>query len=73
MLNQIYNNDVSYHGFRKCVIESTDIVSWLTILLMTNWTFILTDAKFLMRISLCHSGFKGLAISSVRGIVTFNN
>ena len=68
-------NDVSYHGVRKCVIESTDIVSWLTILPMTNWTFISsgTDTGTSPRISLCHSGFKGLAISSVRRLVTFNN
>ena len=32
-----------------------------------------TDTAISMRISLCHSGFKGLAVSSVRGIVTFNN
>ena len=46
-----------------------------TILPMTNWTFISsgTDTGTSPRISLCHSGFKGLAISSVRGIVTFNN
>ena len=43
---------------------------------MTNtWTFISsgTDTVFSTRISLYHSGFKGLAISSVQGIVTFNN
>ena len=42
---------------------------------MTNWTFISsrTDTGTSPRISLCHSGFKGLAISSVRGIVTINN
>ena len=62
---ELDTDDVSYHGVRKCVIKSTDIVSWLTILPMTNWTFILTDAEFSTRISLCHSGFKGLAISSV--------
>ena len=58
-------NDVSNHGVRKCMIESTDIVLWLTIPAMTNWTFISTDTKISMRISLCLSGFKGLAISSV--------
>ena len=35
-----------------------------------NWS---QYSQILTRISLCHSGFKGLAISSVRGIVTFNN
>ena len=41
---------------------------------MTNRTFISsgTDPGSSTRISLCHSGFKGLAVSSVRGIVTFN-
>ena len=57
-------NDVSYHGVRK----------WLTNLPTTNRTFISsgTDTGSLTWISLCHSGFKGLAVSSVRGIVTFN-
>ena len=32
-----------------------------------------TDTASLTRISLCHSGFKGVAISSVRGIVPFND
>ena len=63
------------HGVRKCVFESTDFDSWLTILPMTNWTFTSsgTDTRTSPRISLCHSGFKGLAVSSVWGIVTFNN
>ena len=42
---------------------------------MTNWTFTSsgTDTGTSPRILLCHSGFKGLAVSSVWGIVTFNN
>ena len=64
---ELDTNDVSNHGVRKCVIESTDIDSWLTILPMTNWTFISsgTDTGTSPQISLCHSGFNGLAISSV--------
>ena len=32
-----------------------------------------TDTRISTRISLCHSGFKGPAASSVQGIVTYNN
>ena len=74
-------NDVSYHGVQKCVDKSSpDIISyhgvrkWLTNPLTTNTrTFISTDTEISPRISLCHSGFKGLAVSSVWRIVTFNN
>ena len=47
---------ISNHGVRK----------WFTNLPMTNWTFISsgTDTGSSTRISLCHSGFKGLAVVS---------
>ena len=50
----------SYHGVRKCLTNppTTNIALW-------NFISKGTDTGISTRISLCHSGFKGPAVSSV--------
>ena len=63
---------ISYHGVRMCMIESTS--AWQICWWQTGTLFHQELIPRLRQGFHCvHSGFKGLAISSVRGIVTFNN